>query len=269
MGRGPVARALSRGADPVAPLAGRRVLVTRSADQSAGVVERLRARGAEVVEVPVLRIEPPDDPLAIRDALHSIDAYGWLLLTSANAVHAVAAGIRGALPVTLRLASAGPATTEAIRALLPEAVITARATSAFGGEGLARALALVDVSGARMLFPVSDRSPAALADDLRARGAQVDVVVAYRTTVPPDAGDRLRAALGQGIDAVTFASPSAVDAFVSLGGGGRLPSVVIGPTTAAAARAAGLAVAATAEAATSEGLAAAVERYFQEARKTP
>lgn len=252
--------------DPERPLAGRRVLVTRSAGQSAGLLERLRARGAEVVEVPMVRIAAPEDPRPFLDALRSLGADDWLLLTSANAVHALADAIRPGgvgLPATLRLASAGPATTAAIRALLPGRGVEAEASEAFGALGLARALAAFDVAGSRMLFPVSDRSPAALADVLRARGASVEVVLAYRTTVPEDGAARLRAALDAGIDAVTFASPSAVEAFALLGGAGcRVPAVVIGPSTAAAAEAASITVAATADAATDEGLAAAVERHL-------
>ncbi len=211
----------------------------------------------------MVRIAGPDDARPFHDALRSLGAYDWLLLTSANAVHAVADAAGAGLPAPLRLAAAGPATTEAIRSRLPGAAIAAEATETFGAEGLARALAAVDVAGSRMLFPVSDRSPASLADALRARGANVEVVVAYRTTVPEGVGERLRAALEAGLDAVTFASPSAVEAFALLGGVAcSVPAVVIGPSTASAARKAGFTVAATAEAATGEGLAAAVERHL-------
>ena len=251
---------------PDRPLAGRRVLVTRSAGQSAGLVERLRARGAEVVEVPMVSISSPDDPRPFHEALRSLDGDDWLLLTSANAVHALADAIRQAgviLPATVRLASAGPATADAIHSLFPDRAITAQATSAYGSEGLARALSLIDVTGARMLFPVSDRSPAVLAAALRTRGARVDVVIAYRTTVPMGVGERLRAALAAGLDAVTFASPSAVETFGQLTGAGcGVPVVVLGPSTDSAARIAGLTVAGMADTATDEGLAAAVERHL-------
>jgi uroporphyrinogen-III synthase len=248
--------------DPVKPLAGRRVLVTRGEGQSGRLVDRLRARGADVVEVPMVRIVAPDDPRPFHDALRSLGGGDWLLLTSANAVHAVAEAA-GGLAATVRLASAGPATTEAIRSLLPGRPVTAEATGAFGSDGLARALALVDVKGARMLFPVSDRSPATLADALRARGANVEVVVAYRTAVPAGVGERLRAALEAGVDVLTFASPSAVETFARFGGAGcPVPAVAIGPSTASAVRIAQLNLAATADTATDLGLAEAVERHL-------
>jgi uroporphyrinogen-III synthase len=253
-------------------LAGRRVLVTRAAGQSAGLVEQLRERGADVVEIPLLAIAPPADPRPFREAIRALDDYDWLVFTSANATHALANAIRpGArLPKTLRVASSGPATTAVIRSLFPDVPVSAQATSRFGSPGVAEALALVELSGSRILVPVSDRSPAAIAQTLRKRGAAVDVVVAYRTTVTEAAGPDLRAALDRGIDAVTFASPSAVEAFVRLSGMPRdVPAVVIGPTTAAAAAAAGLDVAETAEPETAEGLVDAVERCLRRTRKRP
>lgn len=252
------------------PLEGRRVLVTRGAEQSAGLVERLRARGAEVVEVPMVRIAPADDPGPFHAALRTLGPEDWLLLTSANTVHAVAQAVASGIAVTARLASAGPATTEAIRTHLPGRPVTAEATGAYGADGLSRALALVDLKGARMLLPVSDLSPATLADALRERGATVDVVVAYRTAVPSGVGERLRAALQAGLDVLTFASPSAVETFARFGGAGcAVPAVVIGPSTASAVLIARLTLAGTAETATDEGLAAAVERHLGETGKTP
>ncbi len=242
------------------------MLVTRSVEQSALLAERLRARGADVIEVPMVRIAPAEDPGRFHEALRSLGGDDWLLLTSANAVHALADAIGPAgqaLPATVRLASAGPATSDAIRARFPGRAIAARATESFGSEGLARAFSLIDVRGQRMLFPVSDRSPAGLASDLRARGAKVEVVVAYRTMVPEGVSERLQAVLEAGLDLVTFASPSAVETFVHLtGAGSGVPAVVIGPSTESAARRAGLTVAGTADVATDEGLAAAVERHL-------
>jgi uroporphyrinogen-III synthase len=248
------------------PLAGRRVLVTRAADQASDLVDALRAKGAEVVHVPLLAIAPPPDPRPLEDAARDIGGYDWLLLTSANAARAVAAALGPAarLPATLRVGSSGPATSAVIRSSFPRTPVTAEATSRFGSPGLAEALALVDVSGLRVLLPVSDRSPAAIGETLRRRGAKVDVVTAYQTVIDEAAGPALRAALARGVDALTLASPSAVEAFVRLKGtAGDAPAVVIGPTTAEAARAAGLVVAGTAEPETTAGLVAALEYFFK------
>jgi uroporphyrinogen-III synthase len=195
--------------------------------------------------------------------VRALDDYRWLVLTSGNAARAVAnaMGPVPRLPKALNVATSGPATTDVVRSLFPGTPIAASPTRRFGSPGLGEALALVDLRGARVLLPVSDRSPAAIARTLRERGAAVDVVVAYRTIPVESAGPALRAALEQGIDAITLASPSAVEAFVGLRGASRaVPTVVIGPTTEAAAVTAGLEVAETAEAETAEGLADAVER---------
>ena len=250
------------GAVPGPPLAGRRILVTRARGQSAALLDALRGRGADVVEVAAVEIAPPEDERPLREALAAIGTYDWLLLTSANAARAVAA-VAPDLPARLRIASAGPGTTAAACALLRGAAIAAEAGDPFGAEGVARAMAGFDLSGARMLFPVSDRSPAALAGMLQARGAAVDVIVAYRTLVPTGAGARIREAVAGGADAVTFASPSAVEAFAESGDAATgLPAFVIGRTTAAAARAAGFTVAGIAASAAPEALAEAVVAHF-------
>src|ERR1035441_11118859 len=78
------------GIDVNQPLAGRRVLVTRALHQAGKLSEGLRALGAEAVEVPVLEIRPPVSFEPLDVALHQLKSYDWLILTSANAVRAVA-----------------------------------------------------------------------------------------------------------------------------------------------------------------------------------
>src|SRR5215467_9478330 len=98
--------------------------------------------------------------------------------------------------------------------------------------------------GQRVLLPTSDRGRAVLPDGLRARGAVVDVLVAYRTIAPEILERALVAGLSGGVDAAVFASPSAVQGVAEVLPPGipPPPAIVIGPTTEAAARAAGLAV---------------------------
>jgi len=70
-------------------LAGRKVLVTRAARQAGKLSEGLRTLGATPVEVPVLEIQPPESFDALDVALLALPAYDWLVLTSANTVHAL------------------------------------------------------------------------------------------------------------------------------------------------------------------------------------
>lgn len=246
------------------PLAGRRILVTRRPEQAGTLRERLAGLGAAVVEVATLDVGPPTEAAALDDALRHLHRYHWLLFTSTNAVRYLAAGLArlglepGPALEGVRVGSVGPATTSAIAKELPGVPVALQPESDFRAEGLAAALG--EVTGQAILFPSSDKARDVLPATLAARGARVDTVVAYRTLVPPDLGQRLRAGLAGGVDLVTFASPSAVEGFVQ--GLGRevagLPCAVIGPVTAQAAREAGLEVRATAVPSTADGLVEAI-----------
>lgn len=249
------------------PLAGRRILVTRRSEQARALVDALTERGATVVEVPLIAREPPDDPAPLDLAIERLSRYDWLGFTSANAVAAVAErlafrGLR--LPPQVRLASVGSATAEAIAARFDGRPADLSPAAQFRAEGLVEAFRAHDLTGRRVLLPVSDRARDALAAGLRQQGAEVDVVIAYRTVAPAAARHGLERALAEGIDLVVLASPSAVESLVGAAGGRarEVAAAVIGPVTEQAAKAAGLDVRVVASPATVQGLTAAVERCF-------
>ncbi len=252
----------------MASLSGRRIVVTRRAGQASSLVRLLQERGATVVEVPSIEIAPPADTGALDEALGALGRFRWLVFTSANAVRAVAVRLQAlGLPARLgkggaRLASVGPATTAALRAAFPDDPVALEPAEGFRGAELARAFAREPMAGARVLVPCSSRAREDLARGLRALGAEVVAPVAYQTVEPADLRPRVARCLEDGFDLVAFASPSAVEAFAAAAGARArgIPSVVIGPTTAVAAAAAGLEVRAVAEPSTSEGLVAAAER---------
>lgn len=242
-----------------------RVLVTRQAEQAGELREGLRALGAEVVEVPVIEMVPPADTRPLDEALKNLYRYQWVVFTSANAVASVAGRLAaleatGAWPITTRVASIGPATTAAIQERLGVRVELEPPTD-YRAEGLLDAFLAHDLGGRHVLLPLSDRARDVLPHGLRARGAEVQEVVAYRNVPASDLRDRLAEALATGADLVTFASPSAVECFVAAAPPGQAlpPAAVIGPVTESAARRAGLTVAAVATPATVGGLLAAVE----------
>jgi uroporphyrinogen-III synthase len=248
-------------------LTGRRILVTRRPEQSATLTAALTALGAQVVEVPLLELAPPEDPEPLARALAGLDRYEWIVLTSANAVEALADALARAgrsLPGTTRLASVGPSTSRRAREALGRE-IAVEPPSDFRAEGLLRALEGLEMAGRSVLQPVSDRARDVLAEGLRARGAQVDVVVAYRTATPAGAGEALLKALQAGTDLVALASPSAVEGLVAALGprSADVSVALIGPVTEHAARAAGLDVRVVASPATAEGLVESIRRHFQ------
>jgi uroporphyrinogen III methyltransferase/synthase len=251
---------------PGLPLAGRRVVLTRPASASRRSREWFTALGATVIDCPLIRIRPTADPAPLRRAMGSLPSYKWLLLSSVHGVRAFAGELaamhRDARALAgVSIACVGPATADALqRAGLRADLVP----TTYSAASLAAAMAAAgDLHGARVLYPRSAIAAPHLADALRAAGAVVDDVAAYETVAaePPAAAV---AAIREGVDAILFFSPSAVGQFVSLDlRPGRAIIGCIGPTTAAAARAAGLPVAVAAERHTADGLADAVSEALR------
>jgi len=221
----------------------RRVLVTRAADQAHELVSALRQAGLDPVAVPAIAIEfePPRGDLdAAAGLLHT---YRWVVITSANGARAI---LKVAERILTELASPwwaaiGPATSASLEHEGIEVQFQPTRPSA-----VAMAAELPVVAGDRVLVVRGDLADEELAGSLRARGAEVDDVIAYRTR---EASESSRGLLGAAtadgpIAAVVFTSGSTVRGLVSLGQADSIdvrsfPAVCIGPETADQARAAG------------------------------
>ena len=190
-------------------LAGRRVLVTRALHQAGKLSEALRALGAEAVEVAVLEIRPPASFGTLDAALRQLVGYDWLILTSANTVRSLSAraaelGMALVQPVGLRVAAVGGSTAAEARnagfevSFVPDSYVAESLVEGLLRRGAGRKILLARAAVARDVIP----------DALRAAGAEVDVVDAYRNILPKAAPELLRRALAEGIDAVTFTSSS-------------------------------------------------------------
>ncbi|HSM36948.1 MAG TPA: uroporphyrinogen-III synthase [Longimicrobiales bacterium] len=246
-----------------APLRGLRIAVTRPHETSGGLVEALAARGAIVLEHPAIRIADPADPAPLAAAAANVSAYDWILFTSANGVDrfAHALHVAGRSPLDAgRVACVGPATAAAARdAGFPEGPVAARHLS----EGLVETLkAAGSLHGRRVLLPRSEAGRDVLPDALRALGADVDDVPAYRPVPDRDSLGALAAAVEEGgVDVVAFASSSAASAYAEVVGPGRVLFACIGPVTAETARSAGLTPVLVADAHTGAGLVEALEAW--------
>jgi uroporphyrinogen III methyltransferase / synthase len=248
------------------PLHGRRVVVTRARAQASGLAATLRGLGAEVVELPAIRIEPRTGSEEVRRAIERIGEYALVCLTSPNGVHLLfealaAAGLdaralgglkekqvedaaeAGAAGTTV--AAIGPGTA---RALSEHGIVADVVPERFVAEALAEALAGVEVEGRRVLIARAAEARDVLPEALRERGAEVDVVALYETVREEPRPEAVEAA--QGADYVTFTSSSTVRNLTEALGD-RFPAaarvVSIGPVTSESARAAGLTVHAEAE----------------------
>lgn len=235
-------------------LAGLRIVVTRPREHAAALVDGLERHGAEATVVPLIAIEPVDDDGAYARLLERGD-HDWIVFTSANAVRAVGALLPRA---RARAAAVGPLTARALREL---GVEPAFVPERFAADEIAAGLGPLE--GARVLLPQSEIAEPVLADALRARGAAVDVVDAYRTVARMPTADE-RAAL-RDADAILLASGSAARALAAaLVSTGRTLVVCIGPSTAAVAREAGLDVGLVADEATGDGMIQALVSHFAE-----
>ncbi|HYP19088.1 MAG TPA: uroporphyrinogen-III synthase [Chloroflexia bacterium] len=256
------------------PLQGRRIVVTRARKQAGGLVEELRALGAEPLECPAISIAPLEDFAELDAAIARLESYDWVVFTSVNGVEVFASrmphlGMDAAALCSRRLAAIGPATRSRLEelgcavAFMPESYVAEAIVEQIG-----------DVRGCRVLLPRADIARKALAEGLRQLGAQVDEVAAYRT-VHGDAAAPLAQQLARhAVDAVTFTSSSTVrytiEGLVQAGldehGAVELLNgaavVCIGPITAATAKACGLNVTAVASTYTTDGLVEALVLLF-------
>jgi uroporphyrinogen III methyltransferase/synthase len=250
---GPVA-GLDLGGPP-RPLQGRRVVVTRTAEQAGPLSDALRAAGAHVIGVPVQAVTGPEDPDALRAAAARAGTYHWVAFTSANAVERFVPLLRDGRDLAgVRLAAVGAATAEALaRHHLVADLVADPPTAA----GLAASFPDPPEGGGRVLFPRAAAAGPDLADGLAVRGWVVDDVTAYRTVAAGTPPEVVRRAL-QTADAITFASGQTVAAYTAQGL--AVPPVVacIGPVTRAAAEAAGLTVTVTAAEPSADGLVTAL-----------
>lgn len=225
-------------------LKGIRVLVTRPAGQDDRITGLLQGAGAEVAAVPAIRIQPVEEPAGIKQALANLAGFDGLVFTSANAVgHFLAQMERAGIPVPEKPPAlcVGPKTADAwvraggVATLSPERFTAADLVTALDAHLAGRSYLVL--------------RPEVVSTDvgriLAERGAAVTEVILYRTEVNAGESGRLKERIGSGqVDVLVYASPSAVRGTVIMAGGAEnlagTISLCIGPTTAEAARRAGL-----------------------------
>ena len=254
-------------------LSGRRVMVTRPREQVAELADGLRRRGADVVEAPVIRIETPPDLAPLDAAIERAADFDWIVFTSANGVRSFLGRMqelgrefpRGGQG---KLAAIGPATAATLKSegievdIVPKRFVAEEVFEALRQAGPLR--------GKRVLLPSADIAREALPKLLRAAGAEVEVVVAYRTvSISEEIVSALRLVRDGRVDVVTFTSGSTVRSFLSAVPNkgelhGKFASASIGPITSQALRDAGFEPAIEADVYTVDGLIDAIERYFSE-----
>ena len=250
------------------PLAGKTILVTRARHQAGRLSEELKKLGATVLEIPAIEIVPPESWADLDRALTHLSQFQWLIVTSANAVEALATrtqalGLSLAALAHLRIAAVGSSTAAALRNRGLEVAVTPQE---YVAESLVEALA-DQVRGQGVLLARAAVARDVIPDALRARGAVVEVVDAYRTVIPADSVTEIRTIFSAGgpvPDAATFTSSSTVTNFLNLlheagvSAPGAMQAVSIGPVTSGTLRENGWEPAAEADPHDLAGLVSAV-----------
>ncbi|MBN1846249.1 MAG: uroporphyrinogen-III C-methyltransferase [Sedimentisphaerales bacterium] len=251
------------------PLFGRTILVTRSRAQAGELTEQLGRLGAEVIECPTIRIEPPANPKALRQVVERLGEYDWLILTSVNGVEAVLGELQrlgrdGRHLAGTRLCAIGPATARRLRCyglladLVPEQFVAESILEAFAR--------LKELPGKRICLARADIARDDLPRGLRRLGAEVDEVTAYRTLREEwDQTETLARLADNQVDWITFASSGTVRNFLDIIGlekitGKKARIASIGPITSATIQEAGLRVDVQADEYTIPGLVRAICR---------
>ncbi len=254
------------------PLFGRRIVVTRAREQAGTLGRQLSELGAEVVEIPTIRIVPPEEKTPLADALLTLGEYDWLVFTSANGVATFFDYFFKAFDDVraignVHIAAVGPGTAARLKELhlrvdvMPEEALGRKVAAAIGH--------FESVENLKIMLVRAERANPELPKALEEMGAIVDDIAFYRTV--PETEDRTGAAarlLESGADWVTFTSGSTVENFHARF---DLPKLVqqfpqmklasIGPETSKALAALGVTPTVEARQHTMEGLVRAIETH--------
>ncbi len=253
-------------------LAGKRVVITRTARQSVELIDNLGRLGAIPISLPLVAFSAPEDYGPMDAALDRLEQFDWIIFTSENAVRAVVkrAGVRGNLRNVAgrrsRAAAVGPTTaTAAERA----GFFVDYQAQTHSGAALANELG-EKLRGQTIFLPRSNRANPDLPQLLRNYGAEVTEVIAYRTVTPVNLDEEKIAAIVNGeVEAILFFSPTAVEHFLGSVGQEklrdlqkRLAITAVGPITANALHQAGVDTLLVAEDTTADALIAALDKHF-------
>jgi uroporphyrinogen III methyltransferase/synthase len=250
------------------PLSGKRVVVTGTQSQVGDLSKQLLALGADVIELPTIRVDPPEDLRAFAELVQDAHGYDWIVFASPEGVAAFfdlfyklyddAREIGAA-----RIAAIGSATAKRIKEFHLHVDLRSEGSTA---ASLVREFRKDEsVENLRILLVRAEKAQDLLPKELSALGAIVDEGFACRT-VPEtrDESGAHRRVLEEGADLITFTSSLAVENFLALGlpWPAGMQAASIGPATSTAAREHGLSIALEGRHDDIPGLVDAVRKFF-------
>jgi uroporphyrinogen III methyltransferase / synthase len=254
------------------PLSGRRIIVTRAADQAGEFSSMMTGRGATVLECPTIKLVEPTSWGELDTAIGKLEDFNWLVLTSVNAVHFLfqrlnSLGLDARAFGSCKVCAVGPKTAEAIagHGIRPDLI-----PADYKAEAIVREFSTLAISGQRVLFPRADRAREIIPQELEQMGAHVTAPVTYRNILPerlcPEA---LLALEKRCVDCITFTSSSTALNMAELLGADLLANMLkgvavasIGPVTSRTCRDLGLKVDIQPAASTLSALSDSIQQYF-------
>jgi len=254
------------------PLCGRKIIVTRAAEQAGEFSAKLAARGATILECPTIRLVEPENWQLLDVSIKELSGYDWLILTSVNAVRFFfqrleALGLDARALAGCKVCAVGPKTAEAFKAFGVRADLI---PTDYKAEGVVAEFARLDLQGVKILFPRVDKAREVIPCELRRMGAHVDGPVAYRNILPDRlSAEALFALEKRSVDCITFTSSSTVKNLAAMLGEELLVDMLkgvavasIGPITSKSCRDLGLKVDIEPAEYTLNALTAALEAHF-------
>jgi uroporphyrinogen III methyltransferase/synthase len=253
-------------------LCGKKIIVTRAAEQSGEFSAKLAARGATVLECPTIRLVEPESWQLLDLAIRELPSYDWLVLTSGNAVKYFfqrmdTMGVDARALAGCRVCVVGPKTADEIRlfGIKPDLV-----PADYKAEGVVDEFSRLDMHGCRVLFPRADKARDVIPRELMRMGAHVDSPVAYRNIFPERLpAETLFALEKRSVDCITFTSSSTVQNLAAMLGEELMLDMLkgvavasIGPITSKSCRELGLKVDVEPKTHTMDALAEALEAHF-------
>jgi uroporphyrinogen III methyltransferase/synthase len=199
------------------PLRGKTVVVTRARAQASGFLTKLQELGADTIEFPTIETVDPESWDGLDKGIASAGEYRWIIFTSANSVKYLLKRLRQTGRDIRDLAgpkvcAIGKKTAEAVEKL---GIKVSLVPDEYRAEGILDAIG--EVKGEKILIPRAAEAREILPETLKERGAEVDVVTAYRTHKPSTKKDDLMERIREGeVDMVTFTSSSTVSNFAGM-----------------------------------------------------
>ncbi len=225
-----------------APLFGKKIIVTRARAQASDLVALLREKGAECIEMPVIKIVSPSDNSNLVNSVKKINSFDWIIFTSVNGVKFFFETLFNEKKDVralghIKFACIGPATKLKLKEF---GIICDIIPNTYRAESVAEAFADIPLENKKILLPRAKKARSVLPDELKKMGADVSEVIAYET-VPEemDLNQFTEILKEKQVDMVTFTSSSTVENFKTLIPEDKFQSIIstaclacIGPVTA-------------------------------------